>query len=315
MLEVSDIGVVIVTYNRLGKLKKTLELFSKQSLYPKYIIVVDNCCDDGSDIFLDEWKHRNEPFSKYIISLKENTGGSGGFYEGLRLAESMDAEWIWLSDDDAYPTEIAIETTDKSIKELSGRKPSAICGKILDPEGNIIYSHRKQVIKKLLNIKLCPYDIKDYSKDYFKTDLFSYVGTVINKSCLEKAGLPERDFFIWYDDTEHSMRLSKIGDIYCVPDIEIIHDEQDRNNVLDWRWYYGVRNEIFMIKKHFSFPYFAFFLLKRTFRAVIKIMKKNTRESGRIELLALNDGINARLGKHDKYKPGWKPIHDYSQYK
>ena len=38
----SNIGIVIVTYNRLEKLKHTLNTYENQSLLPQYIIVVNN---------------------------------------------------------------------------------------------------------------------------------------------------------------------------------------------------------------------------------------------------------------------------------
>ena len=36
------IGAVVVTYNRLDKLKKALESFEKQLYLPAYVIVADN---------------------------------------------------------------------------------------------------------------------------------------------------------------------------------------------------------------------------------------------------------------------------------
>lgn len=35
--------------------------------------------------------------------LPENIGGSGGFYEGIRIAYDMGYEFIWLMDDDGRP--------------------------------------------------------------------------------------------------------------------------------------------------------------------------------------------------------------------
>ena len=52
----SDIGCVIVTFNRLEKLKKTLNIYARQSLLPLYLIVVNNASTDGTDKYLEEWK-------------------------------------------------------------------------------------------------------------------------------------------------------------------------------------------------------------------------------------------------------------------
>ena len=45
------IGCVIVTFNRLEKLKKALAAYDKQEVKPKYIVVVDNASTDGTNVF------------------------------------------------------------------------------------------------------------------------------------------------------------------------------------------------------------------------------------------------------------------------
>lgn len=48
---------------------------------------------------------------------------------------------------------------------------------------------------------------------------------------MKKAGLVDKDRFIWCDDSEHSYRLSKYGKIACVPHYVILHDiEEARKN-------------------------------------------------------------------------------------
>ena len=50
------IGVVIVTYNRLDKLKIALKSYENQKIKPKYILVVNNNSTDGTKEYLDSWK-------------------------------------------------------------------------------------------------------------------------------------------------------------------------------------------------------------------------------------------------------------------
>ena len=42
------IGVVLVTYNRLEKLKIALKSYEEQTVLPKYILVVNNNSNDGT---------------------------------------------------------------------------------------------------------------------------------------------------------------------------------------------------------------------------------------------------------------------------
>ena len=61
-----DIGVVLVTYNRLEKLKVSLKCYSEQTCQPSYVLVVDNCSTDGTDLYLDQWLSQKEQFEKEV---------------------------------------------------------------------------------------------------------------------------------------------------------------------------------------------------------------------------------------------------------
>ena len=50
-----ELGVVIVTFNRLEKLKKALKAYEMQTCRPGRILVVDNCSTDGTDVYLQKW--------------------------------------------------------------------------------------------------------------------------------------------------------------------------------------------------------------------------------------------------------------------
>ena len=237
------IGVVIVTYNRLEKLKIALKSYEKQSIKPQYILVVNNNSTDGTIEYLKEWKAESNGIEKIILNLDKNTGGSGGFYEGLKASLDLDAGWIWVADDDAYPKENAFETAKKYIEKYpdSENKISAISGTVLKSDGKSIdCSHRRRIYTTLFNRVAQPYSkISDYEKEEFEINGFSYVGTMINKSKLKQTELTKKDYFIYYDDTEHGMRLAKTGKIICRTDVIVDHDSQDEaENQVTWKTYY-----------------------------------------------------------------------------
>ena len=84
-----EIDVVIVTYNRLSKLKKTLDCYEKQTVPFRNLIIVNNHSSDGTMEYLKEWENTNTPFNKIIIHTNENLGGAGGFYIGEKKALSL----------------------------------------------------------------------------------------------------------------------------------------------------------------------------------------------------------------------------------
>ncbi len=308
MTEKNRVGVVIVTYNRLDKLKVALNCFERQSVLPKYLLVVDNASADGTKEYLDTWRQENSGFTKYVIRHQDNLGGSGGFYSGLERAMELDADWIWVSDDDAFPEEDALDAASRYLdKKISAKADiSAICGAVIN-QGEIDIAHRKDmysrgpfVIEKLIAKSY-------YQKDEFELNCFSYVGTIINKAKLAEIGLTMKDYFIWWDDTEHSLRLSKIGKIICVPAIRIHHDVPVGSSQFTWKNFYGYRNGADMYRRHFSKACYQAFRYRSIIISYLLDLIGVRKAGNKAVRCAMRDVEAGRLGIHERYKPGWKP--------
>ncbi len=304
-----NIGVVIVTYNRLDKLKHTLQLFSKQTVIPSYVLVVDNASTDGTGEYLQQWQAEQSAFPRHVISSATNTGGSGGFHMGLEAAQKMDADWIWLSDDDAFPEENALEEAELFLEKKKEELDhiSAFCGSVIN-DGKYDLEHRRMIARQGLRIVETACPESEYKKEAFHLDAISYVGIVIHKPYLDKVGLTEKDFFIWYDDTEHSLRLGKAGKMYCVPAIRIHHNTPASDGELTWKNYYGTRNLLYSMRRHFPIYCFAYAGASCIYHSLMDMCSgKHRRARGVLRLRALKDAAFSRLGVHPVYKPGWKP--------
>lgn len=303
-----DIGVVIVTFNRKNDLQKALKCYEEQSVPPKYLVVVDNNSTDGTDEILKEWSQTKNNFEKYLISLPQNIGGSGGFYTGLEKAMDLEADWIWVADDDAFPENDVIEKAVKFIeKESDIEKISAVCGAVIN-NGEIDLNHRRKLKCGFLTIEQLPIEKENYNKEYFDLELFSYVGSIINKNKMKKVGLPEKDYFIFYDDTEHSLRLADVGRIVCVPEIKIYHNVPIEPDNINWKSYYSIRNRLNFIKRHFPKRYYLYLLNKLKVSIFARKVLKPDKVYISLIKSAVNDEINGNLGLNNVYKPGWKYI-------
>lgn len=303
------IAVVIVTYNRLEKLKKTLKCYDCQSVKIDQVIVVNNNSSDGTIDYLVSWEKTSTSYSKKVINLSENLGGSGGFYFGEKAAVEDGADWVLVADDDAYPDSKIIEKFRAFLVNSKDKKLAAVCTKVCDVEGNIVLNHRRTF--KLLNkmfFKTYNVPINNYQLDFFNLGLFTYVGTFLNVIALKKYGLCNPDFFIYCDDAEHSIRLLNFGDIICLPDMTFVHDSgadqqiADKTILLSWREYYGLRNHIFSLLKH----HFRFAACYDMGWQILKcIIKYRNMHCLKLVLTAFSDAICGRLGKHKLYKPGF----------
>lgn len=299
------IGVVIVTYNRLSKLKIALDRFRVQTKVPEFILVVDNASNDGTVEFLEKWENTPDNTKKIVVQSKTNSGGSGGFYLGLQESLKLEPEWIWLSDDDAFPESDCLEVADKFLEKHTCDNISAICGAVIN-NGEYDLSHRKNYITKGLNIIEQRIPPEEYKKDYFELSTFSYVGAIINQKKLDEVGLTLKDYFLWCDDTEHSLRLSKVGKIYCIPSIEVNHDVGFSNDGLTWKTYYGYRNLTDMYKRHFNYSQYTWFCIKMYIKTIVNDIKRRNNEEGIVIRCAINDARKGITGIHSIYKPGWR---------
>lgn len=302
----TNVAVVITTFNRLEKLKIALNAYKNQILLPKIIVVVNNNSTDGTKAFLEEWEKISDGFSKTVINLDENLGGSGGFYEGQKYVMQLeDIDWILIADDDAYPDKNYISGLANYITDNPNSNLSVVCGRVIEPD-KVVNNHRTYLKSKWNRYFQLNIPSNDYNKKILHPDFVSYVGVLIHKDKLKQVGLVNKDYFIWYDDTEHSQRLKQVGDIVCIPEYTIIHDVAEENAGLNWKNYYGFRNNVDFFKKHFKLQ-MPFVVAVTIAKALLCPLKGKSFAEVKLRLTAIKDGLLGNLGKHPVYKPGWKP--------
>lgn len=301
----NNVGAVIVTYNRIDKLKKALESYSNQTFLPQYIIVVNNSSTDGTDEFLKQWQQKAASYKKYVITMDENLGGSGGFYAGEKAAMKLDADWIMIADDDAYPESNYIARMMEFISQHDSNNISVVCGSVLE-NGTYLNNHRGILTnpwKLQYKRNITAEEIKN---PVLSIDLVSYVGILINKNKLKKVGLVNKDYFIWNDDIEHSIRLRTVGKIIYLPQYIIMHDCDVEHVELSWKSYYGNRNRIDLFRRHF-FLQFLFTTFIYFLKTLVCPIKGRSFTEVKLRLHAIHDGVLGILGKDKTYRPGWKP--------
>ncbi len=304
------VDVVIVTYNRLEKLKKALDSYENQTRSFRNLIVVNNHSTDGTSDYLDDWKSKPAQFAKYVINTQENLGGSGGYYLGQQKAVELDAGWVFLADDDAYAEPHMMEEFWRYASNHDISSLSAVCGTVFHPDGTIDLNHRSRFVRKGRRfVYRIPSRPEDYDNQEFEIDFLSYVGSFINVEALRRIGLVEKNFFIYWDDSEHSMRLKKFGKIICVPSIKIVHDDLVAGSsnvkapIVSWKDYYLERNEMVFYKRHF--PFVAIHKTRMLFFDKLK-GKNRGNPYAKVIWQAVKDAWLGKMGKHKVYKPGWE---------
>ena len=104
----TKVAAVIVTFNRKKLLIECLHAILQQSVPVDKIFVINNASTDGTEKLFEAG---GEFDAKKIIcvNMDSNTGGSGGFYEGMKVSSSSEVDWLWIMDDDTIPTSDCLE--------------------------------------------------------------------------------------------------------------------------------------------------------------------------------------------------------------
>lgn len=182
---------VVVTYNRKVLLRQCLLALESQTRRPDAILVVDNCSTDGTDSMLSqEFGHLSS------LRLPVNTGGAGGFHEGMKWAYQQGFEWIWVMDDDveampeALATLLEFQTVSEFIhpRRINDRGEPVPWEGVLDPT-----SGGKKAFGTDISF--------ENGRAWISVNYGCFEGALIRRRIMERIGFPDKRFFIQGDDT------------------------------------------------------------------------------------------------------------------
>lgn len=263
-----NIVSIIVTYNRKALLKESIEAVLNQDCAIKKLLIIDNNSDDGTMELVQQY---SDDERVVYIKLKNNIGGSGGFYEGLKAAQKYNPDWLWIMDDDCIPEPNCLQALGNAILTLKGEKISFLASAVFGENGEVMNVPR---ISKILDKNGYPIWCKYLENSIVKIDDATFVSLLINNKAIINCGLPVRDYFIWGDDTEYTKRIIKYyGPAFMVGKSKVIHkrkvakalklrEENEpnrirlyyyyvRNNLINIRYYTGIRKAIVRIIKNY----------------------------------------------------------------
>ena len=125
--------IAIVTYNRSALLSKLLASIVRMDPHPGHVVVIDNASVDDTAKVVESFREQI-PATIVYRRLETNTGGSGGFSEGMRVAYELGSTWMWLMDDD-------VEVLPDGLARMGAWAPrfKSIQGRRYDYDGSEFY--------------------------------------------------------------------------------------------------------------------------------------------------------------------------------
>ena len=290
-------GVAVVTCNRLNLLKECVDAINSQEVPFSKIAIVNNNSNDGTKDFLDSIS--DERYC--IVHSSENLGGAGGFHLALKQFEDQSTDWVLIIDDDAIIRPDFIKEMKKAI-EAHKDQYKAYAGVVYE-DGVPNTFHRKKVIS--YDVLGEPVSLDEYKKATFVFDVASFCGLLIHSNVIQAIGLPRKDYFIWHDDTEYSLRINKLSRILNVNTAGLDHKRKPgASDVHDWKNFYGFRNELDLFKQYSKRQYY-----KEIVKMVIRIIKaKKAKDYRLVEIYsaALKANLSGKFGVNTSFLPGKK---------
>lgn len=269
------ISLVMVTFNRVALLKKSLVAQASQTLEIAKILVVDNASTDGTREMLAEagWLNRRDV---ELLALPENTGGAGGFAAGLKHVIDSGAEWAWMMDDDAEPQPDALAELMKIATDPGNIYGSlAVAGDetaweitLLDPGTG----KTQRVI-----------DIPDQAD----VEMLPLLGLLVHRDLVARIGFPDASFFIAGDDAEYCIRARRAGARVIVAGrsrinhpkavaqhLSIFGKKMTYLSLPPWKRYYDTRNRLLIARKHYGVRLFTQTIPGSLIRFIAALLKE-----------------------------------------
>lgn len=202
------VAVVILNWNGWRDTVAAVESVQQQRLSPTHVVVVDNASTDDS---MTELRSRCSGIE--LMQSGGNLGFASGNNVGVRWALEQGVDAVWLLNNDAVADSGALEALVKTDRA----RPDA--GLI----GTRIYEYARREVLQCwgggwLNLWAGRAREFDHLVDEAALDYLSGCSLYMTRRGIERAGLLDEGFFMYFEDAELSVRYRRHGLALAVAD-------------------------------------------------------------------------------------------------
>lgn len=213
-----NVSIILVNYNTHDLTQACIDsIFEKTKDIEFEVILVDNDSKDGSQ----------EIFSKDRRITFVESGGNIGFGRANNLGvKKASGKYIFFLNTDTMLVNNAIKYFFDYCEEHSHDKFGGIGCLLQDKEGNTIHSfaHFPTLTSNIRDFLVAPiykklgktyqrYDTTDddVTKDSFRVDYVTGADLFVSRELIDKCGAFDKDFFMYFEETEMQHRWSRAG--------------------------------------------------------------------------------------------------------
>ena len=224
----------------------------------------------------------------------------------MKIAREQDCDWVWIMDDDTIPKKDCLEELLIKSNDING-KISYLASAVEGPNGEPMNVPKVDVTPSQNGYADW---YKHLENGIIKITEATFVSILINHEAIERCGLPVKDYFIWGDDTEYTLRITRFfGNAYLVGNSKVIHKrkggkslsliEEDNSNRIKL-YYYMVRNNYINTKEYSSSKELIKYVLRNVIM-IFKIIFSNSKYKLK-KVQVINRGLFAAIFKRYDYK-------------
>ena len=255
--------IVILQYNNSQDTVRCLESVKELGYpYPAFTVVVDNNSRpehfNNVRLFIESQIGKVIRFK--LDALSQNLGYAGGNNVGIRRALENGADYVLVLNND---TVVPKDLLSKLVSEAESDDDIGIVAPAIDEGKRITYGGRIKWLRPELNHLMSSQDVIDYLPG---------VCLLIKRSVIEKIGLLDENYFLYFEDVDYCVRASRAGFILkLMPEVLVRHKVSASTKQLGAPLLlrYHFRNALYFNWRHapagykILLPFWSFFIMMK----------------------------------------------------
>jgi GT2 family glycosyltransferase len=242
------VAIIILNWNKKDDTLKLLRSLESIEYDNHDTVVVDNASTDGSAVAIRD----QFPGIELVINT-DNLGGTGGFNSGMRYAlATQKYKYIWLLDNDA---EIESDTLRELVDVMEQDETIGIAGsRIIDSDKRDITVEAGAFLKQdSIGVNPLYRNSRNITipARVMEVDYVAICSALARTSALEKVGLMDERYFIFWDDMDWGLQFKDNGfKVASVLGSVVYHPAFTEKRGIMMDYYYGNRNSLLTYTKH-----------------------------------------------------------------
>lgn len=287
-------AIITLNWNQPDDTLAFLESARRQTMQANHVIVVDNGSSDQSVEII-----RSKFPDVELLVHSTNLGFAKGINSGIRRALEQGAAYIFIANND---TLLATDMLQRLI-EQARQAPAGIIAPVIYYAGqpDVIWSAGAR--HNPLNLEIVDTwrgkTGSSLGSVPYPVEFITACGMLVSATCFEKTGLFDERFFMYYEDSDFSLRVRRAGcQILIDPQAHMWHKVAASSGGSDSasERYWMARSSLIYFRKHARFGQWLFiapYRLGSAIKTSLRLLSSGKTAALRAYWRGLKDGLKA----------------------